>query len=240
MKIRTVLLALTAVFTAALTAGAQCPRVNIGGPAEVEAGSPATVTASVGGGANAASATYTYNWTTSDGIIISGQGTSSIVVDTLDFTGRSIPATVTIGGDVGENCQPTGAANIGIRQKPRPAVKFDEFGTLKPEEEASKLDRFGFALEDDPASTGYLIIYGGKTSLPADFKKRALALVTYVVSRGVANSRLRTIEGGYREQPFVELWIMLEGGFRPVPTPTIPDPNKVTKPPPPQPTPKTK
>jgi hypothetical protein len=221
------------------TAPVACPRLNVGGVAEANAGDTVIIAAGIIGGG--AAANYTYDWTVSDGLINMGQGTSSIAIDTQDFPGKSITATLTLGGELPQNCEATGSWSFNIRQKPRPAVKLDEFGTVKPAEESAKLDNFALGLQDDPTTTGYLIIYGGKTSLPADFKKRATALMTYLVSsRAVNNSRLRTIDGGYREQPFVELWIMPEGGLRPVATPTIPDPNKGIKPPAPKSTPAVK
>ncbi len=43
-------------------------------------------------------ATWTYNWSVSAGTITSGQGTSTITVDTTGLGGQSVTATVSIGG----------------------------------------------------------------------------------------------------------------------------------------------
>src|SRR6185369_9308997 len=73
-----------------------CPQVSVSCPSDIDAGQPITFTASVPGGDTAA--TYTYNWSESAGTITSGQGTSSITVDTTGIGGQSVTATVSIGG----------------------------------------------------------------------------------------------------------------------------------------------
>ena len=57
-----------------------CPTISVSCPADVDLGAPITFTASGAGDMN-----VTYNWSVSAGTISSGQGTSSITVDT-DWT----------------------------------------------------------------------------------------------------------------------------------------------------------
>ena len=73
-----------------------CPVVSVSCLADVEPNAPITFTASVSGGAPGAS--WTYNWSVSAGTISSGQGTSTITVDTAGLGGQSVTATVSIGG----------------------------------------------------------------------------------------------------------------------------------------------
>ncbi len=61
-----------------------CPTVSVSCPSEVEPNQPITFTASVSGGDPAA--TWTYNWSVSAGTISSGQGTSTITVDTAGIS----------------------------------------------------------------------------------------------------------------------------------------------------------
>ena len=73
-----------------------CPTISISCPTDtIQAGSPATVSVNLSGGGNF---NVTYNWTVSAGTISSGQGTSSITVDTTGQAGHNITATVEIGG----------------------------------------------------------------------------------------------------------------------------------------------
>ena len=59
-------------------------------------GQPVTFTASVTGGPEGFAPTY--NWSVSAGTITSGQGTSTITVDTAGLGGQTVTATVSIGG----------------------------------------------------------------------------------------------------------------------------------------------
>lgn len=72
-----------------------CSSIEISCPPDtVQQGTPATVSANVDGG----SGNPTYNWSVSAGTISSGQGTSSITVNTSGLGGRNVTATVKIGG----------------------------------------------------------------------------------------------------------------------------------------------
>src|SRR5690349_5524720 len=64
-----------------------CPTVSVSCPSDVEANQPITFTAAVQ--SSDTSATYTYNWSVSAGTITSGQGTSTITVDTAGLAGQS-------------------------------------------------------------------------------------------------------------------------------------------------------
>jgi hypothetical protein len=70
-----------------------CPAITASCPDSVEAGHLATFTVS---GADAEK--LTYNWTVDQGRITSGQGTRSINVDTTKLAGKTVTATVEIGG----------------------------------------------------------------------------------------------------------------------------------------------
>src|SRR5205823_13376428 len=66
-----------------------CPTVNISCPTDqLTAGTPATVSVTLGGGN--ASATVTYNRSVSAGKISGGQGTPTITVDTAGLAGTSV------------------------------------------------------------------------------------------------------------------------------------------------------
>ena len=86
--------------TVALCAGCErppllCPTVSVSGPTDLAA-KEITFAAVVQGGEPEMQPTFT--WTITAGKIISGQGTSKLVVDTSGLNGRSITATVSLGG----------------------------------------------------------------------------------------------------------------------------------------------
>src|SRR5207247_837394 len=65
-----------------------CPTVRVSCPGDLDQGAPATFTAEVGQGTPSVSPTY--NWTVSAGTITSGQGTSSITVNTDNLAGQTV------------------------------------------------------------------------------------------------------------------------------------------------------
>ena len=73
-----------------------CPTVWVVCPSGVESKQPTYFEANVAGGDVAAKPTY--KWSLSAGKIISGQGTSKIMVAVSDLAGQSLTATVRVGG----------------------------------------------------------------------------------------------------------------------------------------------
>src|SRR6185369_3346206 len=132
-----------------------CPTVTVSCPSEVEAGQPITFTASVAG---EGAPSPTYNWSVSAGTISSGQGTSTITVDTKDVA-QSVTATVTIGG-ADPTCNATASCTTGVKPAPKPPVKFDEYGNIRFNDERARLDNYAIQLQNDPTGTGTIIVYG--------------------------------------------------------------------------------
>jgi hypothetical protein len=192
----------------------------------VEADEQATFTASVG---RVSDLTPTFNWSVSAGIITSGQGTSSITVDPYG-DGQSITATVTIGG-LWPQCSQSASSTTGVRPKPSPSRKFDEFGTLKAADLHSHLDNYAIQLQNEPMARAYVITYSGKTSRPTAAKTAGQKINDYLINvRGIEYSRIVLMDGGRREAPFTELWIVPEErSTPPTATPTVKPPKKTNK-----------
>lgn len=200
-----------------------CPVVKVTCPDKVDEGAPLTFTADVSGGDP--NVTPTFNWTVSAGTISSGQGTSSITVDTTGIGGQSVTATVDVGGYPRE-CS-TSSSCTGSVQKAVPAVKFAEYVTPDLTANKTQLDKFVNALQLDPSAQGYVIAYGGRTSGPEDAQKAADNATDYTMhTRSLDGARTLSGVGGYRERPTVELWIAPAGAAPPTATPTV-DPKDV-------------
>ena len=213
---------------------AQCPTVTVSCPDNAEDGAGATYTASVSGGDP--NVTPTFNWAVSAGTISSGQGTSTITVDTTGVGGQTVTATVDVGGYARE-CSTSSSCTLSVTKKAAPAVKFGEYVTRDLSANKSQLDKFVLALQKDPTAQGYLIAYGGRTSRPEDAQKAADNATDYTMNvRKMDGARTLSGVGGYREQPAIELWIAPAGGTPPMATPTV-DPKDV-KPAPAKPAPK--
>lgn len=139
------------------------PPATVDGPSGlVSPGSSATFTANVSGGGN-----VTYNWTVSNGTISSGQGTSSITVDTTRaMAGQSITATVEWKGNEACGCGGTASATAEIATVPT-SIQVDEFGPQKDDEVKARVDNFYIRLNNDPTARGYIINYGTAAQIKA-------------------------------------------------------------------------
>jgi hypothetical protein len=187
-----------------------CPNVIINCPDTVAPGQPVVFSANVSGGT--AGITPTFNWTVSAGTITGGQGTSSITVDTSGLGGQPIRATVEV---LGYNLTCNASCTT---QVPRPIEpkRADEFGEIQRDDAKARLDNFAISLQNEPGSQGYVITYAGRRSR-AGYAQRYNAFVRdYLVgTRGIDSSRIVTLDGGYRENVTVELWIVPPGATPP-------------------------
>jgi hypothetical protein len=102
------------------------------------------------------------------------------------------------------------------------SIKFDEYGDIPSQDEKTRLDRFAFQLQAEPKTQGYIIAYGGQNASAEDARARADCAKNYLIDKkGIEREQLVTVEGGYREELTVELFIRLSGGNAPVALPTV-------------------
>jgi len=195
-----------------------CPTVSVSCPDVVDEGQPVTFTANVTGGDPNVAATY--NWSVSAGTITSGQGTPSITVDTTGQGGTAITATVNVGGYPPE-CN-TSASCTTTPQRRAVARLFDQYGNIAFNDEKARLDNFAIQLQNEPGAQGYIIAYGGRRGRAGEAQARADRAKDYMVnSRGVDPGRIVTVDGGFREDLTVELWIVPTGATPPTASPTL-------------------
>jgi hypothetical protein len=116
---------------------------------------------------------------------------------------------------------------LGAAKRPsvsagNPPRKIDEFGDINCEDELARLDSFANELQNDPASVGYVIIYGGKKGKRNEARAR-LARMTYYLteSRRLDPESFNAVDGGFRETLMGELWIAKPGDSTPEATPTV-------------------
>jgi hypothetical protein len=187
-----------------------CPTVSVSCPSDVVQGAPVTFTSSVSGDAS-----VTYNWSVSAGTISSGQGTSSITVDTATLGGQTVTATVELGG-LDPSCSRTASCTTGITLPPASCHKFDEYADLKFNDEKARLDNLAIQLQQEPGSQAYYVIFG---SCDTEGAARSGRAVDYLVNnRGIDRSRITVVDGGCRESLTVELWLCPTGAAAPTAT----------------------
>ena len=187
-----------------------CPQLSVTCPSDVEEGQPATFTANFTQGTPTVSETY--NWTVSAGTITSGQGTSSITVDTAGVAGGSITATVEVGG-VDPSCKRTDSCTVQVKTPPTPPRKFDEYGNIRFNDEKARLDNYAIQLQNAPTDRATIIGYG---TCEGEGLNRANRAKDYLVNtRGIDAGRIDTVDGGYRAELHVELWLVPQGATAP-------------------------
>ena len=192
-----------------------CPTVSVSCPSDVDQGSPITFSSSTADN-------VTYNWSVSAGTISSGQGTSSIIVNTDGLGGQTVTATVELGG-LDPSCSRTASCTTGIRAPVPPAVKFDEYGDIRFNDEKARLDNYAIQLQNQPGAQGYIIGYGtcsgdglcSHTSCIVAEKRIARAKDYLVNTRGIDAGRIVTVDGGCRADVAVELWVVPTGATAP-------------------------
>lgn len=224
MTIVSLFLSATTIFQASAQQS-KCPTVSVTCPDMVYLGGDVLsfVVTVTGGDPNV---TPTYNWTVSNGTIDSGQGTVAIKVDLSGVTeSSSVTATVDVGGFDGE-CSTSSSCTASVMKKAE-ARKFDEYGKLAEGDENPRLDNFAIELQSDPTAQGYVIAYGGRRSAAGAANKMAASIKNYLVNkRGLDPQRVTTIDGGFRDEPMTELWIVPSEATPPTASPTV-DPSEV-------------
>jgi hypothetical protein len=197
---------------------ADCPTVTVSCPDTPGRDGRLVFTANVSGAD--ANVTPTFNWTASAGKIVSGLGTSSITIDTQGAADGGFTATVEVGG-YDRSCSMSNSCTLFIEPPIQPR-KIDEYGDIPVGEEQARLDHIAVELENDPTSQTSLICYGGRRSAPRAAMRRCERAKNYLISsRGVEVPRVVIIDGGYREGPTVEVWIVPAGAHPPQPSPTV-------------------
>lgn len=194
------------------TASAQCPKIEISGNYSIMDGDVTAFSVSINGGDVRFSPKF--DWTVSAGKLKSGQGTSVVKIDTAGTGGKTITATVEVGG-LPASCERTSSISADIDKKPE-ATKIDEYGTANEEEEMARLDSFALQLANDPTAQGWVIVYAGKSGKSGESKTAIERIRTYLVKiRGVDSSRIITMDSGKKENLSRELWLVPQGATAP-------------------------
>lgn len=191
-----------------------CPAIEIVCPTDVALGQPITFSSRLTGGVPA-NTNALYNWTVSAGTIIQGQGTDTIKVDTAGLGGQTVSASLSVGG---YNLECAAHCTVPVPLPRITSTKFDEFPDISRNDEKARLDNYGIALQNDPTSTAYVVVYPGRYGKKGEVQYHANRIVEYLVhSRGLDKSRIVTLVGPARENLFVELWITPQGATPPNP-----------------------
>jgi hypothetical protein len=118
------------------------------------------------------------------------------------------------------------AAAVEARSGPE-LEKFDSYSKFDVANEATHLDNVAVELIRSQDLKVVLVFYGGRHSVYREAVIRGERAQDYLVNtRGIAAARVVTIDGGYQENPWVEVWALPKAMVLPKPTPSL-DPAEV-------------
>ena len=203
-----------------------CPfPVNISAPKQVTEGEIITYTADA---AYSGTGSLRYNWkiTPSSARVISGLGTPTLNVDSTGLGGQRITATlVTDDGSAYPECSQTAqvvSLVTPLEKKIIVAREFDECNSCSLDDQKARLDNLAVELQNDPSTRAYILAYGGRMSPLGQVEKLMSRSRDYLITqRGIDASRIVVVNGGFREEDSVELWLVPSGAAAPKPTPTV-------------------
>lgn len=154
----TIVLALVFSFSVfAQNTNSLCAKIEVTGGNMVNAGEPMNFTVNVTG--KTKNSTLEYEWKVSAGTIASGQGTSSITVDTTGLAGMNVTAGVKIKG-LYDFCSNIASEVGSVMSIPMCRCVLDEFGKLPTNEVKARIQNLYVELENNLNSQGYIINYG--------------------------------------------------------------------------------
>ena len=93
----------------------------------------------------------------------------------------------------------------------------DDGSGLSFEEDKPRIRRFAENLEESKTAIGYIIAYGGLVSYKNEAAIRLRCIQKYFAAQGIPTSRLKLIDGGYRVEVSVRLYLVNPGDLKPTP-----------------------
>lgn len=181
------------ILLVAIGASAQCPTLNVSGPAGVT--EPGT-SMEFRGVVDAVGLKLHYSWSVSAGFIVEGQGTPQIKVSTdRTMSGVNVTATLEI-SDSSRGCKAQSSDTSPVAQMME-WESVDEWGNLKDNDQRGRLDAFFAELANNPHHTGLIFLR-----------------ITERERWGVKNGRVQLILDHTRFRQFdrARIWFCLERG----------------------------
>jgi hypothetical protein len=147
-------------------------------------------------------------------------------VDSTGLGGQRITTTLTADdGSSDPSCAQSAQAVSIIAPIKKVAIvarEFDECVNCMFDDQKARLDNLAVELQNDPSTRAYIIAYGGRMSPVGQVEKLMGRARDYIVTqRGIDASRLVIVNGGFREEDNVELWVVPSGAAAPQATPTV-------------------
>lgn len=102
-------------------------------------------------------------------------------------------------------------ANTAVARTP---LLFDEFGHLSCADELARLDNYGDKLRTVPGALAVIVVYGGRSGTRrGEVVARLFGIRDHLVRRhSIDSKRIVILDGGYRDNFLIDLWIIPSEG----------------------------
>lgn len=192
-----------------------CPEIRVAGDGfQLEKDKPLKFSVNVKGGE--VTGERDFQWRVSSGKIINGQGTNRIEIDLSETDVKNITASVQVKGYAPE-CNNHAYSTTKVGAFP---YKLDDF-EYNYSYMIANLDYLMIHLQNEPTFRGYVIIYGQRVGHSADVPRTIRNAEAFFKLRRYDSSRVTFIDGGFREEGRVEIYLIPPGVELPEPTPTV-------------------
>lgn len=104
------------------------------------------------------------------------------------------------------------------------ARKVDEYGAVQCEDEMARLDNYLNEFQNSPEARIAVIVYGGRRDTRRNEVRARMARIKYylTVARGTDARRMVILDGGFRKNFTVELWLIpASSDASSLPAPTV-------------------
>lgn len=96
-----------------------------------------------------------------------------------------------------------------IDESTQRSTSFDQFALKSIDDALARLDNYIIALQQDDQWNGYMVLYRGRRASKKRTATYRRAIMRHVIStRAVPASRINLIDGGYRTEPEIELFLL--------------------------------
>lgn len=161
-----------------------------------------------------------FKWSVSQASIVSGQGTRNIVFEPFAKSGQ-IKINLEVEGGPPDLTYEASCV-LAVNSECAFAPMIDQYSAISTNEERERLDRLANRLKLEPLeSVAYIVSYAGQKACIRESDWRAKRARQYLTERhAIPSSRLVTVDGGFKQNWTVELYIKPRDACGPLPKPT--------------------
>lgn len=163
---------------------------------------------------------FTFNWAISAGTIESGQGTSTITINTAGLANQTITATIEIGG-MNRSCSSAKSYSVEVLPNPKTKIIIAE-NYANPKMLTSHIDEaidnLGLKNNISTDGTAFIYLYPGSATTAAELKAMKAVIVKTFDKRLVLPFMYKIANGPKHKKASYEIWSVPIGAEDPQPS----------------------